>query len=69
MSNEKLSEAQYKELENIYDELIGDSLGVFQAVGNLVKELNTLKDHLKAGKYMEASSLGYKEIATEFILL
>jgi hypothetical protein len=69
MKEIQLSEEQVRALREVYDGLVGDTIGVYQSIGNLTRELTKLKAHLKAGEYMEASHLGYTQISTEFIFL
>lgn len=58
-----------KELQEVSDELIGDTIGLCQAVDLLLQDLAQLSRHLDERNYEAAAQLGYESLASNFIFL
>lgn len=64
-----LSEETLKELKKIHTSMVGDTIGVLQAIDLLTKALKAVEAEVKAENYERASHLGYTQVAQEFIFL
>ena len=73
MSNQKAIERAVDnamdKITAIDDHIIGDVIGVAQAVGGLRKQLDKINICLDERQFEEASRLGYGEVSSEFIFL
>ncbi|KIC35402.1 hypothetical protein RA27_22895 [Ruegeria sp. ANG-R] len=56
-------------LQALDDGIVGEVIGVAQAVGDLRKSLDDLDKLLDARKFEKASDLGYRDIGSNFIFL
>lgn len=60
---------QLEQLKEASNEIIGDSIGTHQAVKQLKKTLDQILNLTHNQKLEEASSLGYNQLASDFIFL
>ncbi|QBY01427.1 hypothetical protein E2K80_12420 [Rhodophyticola sp. CCM32] len=61
--------ARRTELETIDQAIMGEVIGVAQAIGDLRKALDALDGHLDEREFESAAALGYQDIASAFIFL
>lgn len=57
------------ELESIDQSIMGEVVGVAQAVGDMRKALDALDDFLSERRFEKAAALGYGEVASAFVFL
>lgn len=56
-------------IEAVDQGIIGETIGVSQALDDLRKSLDDIKACLNKRTFSEASSIGYKDVATAFVFL
>ncbi|MEC3863281.1 hypothetical protein VK792_18485 [Mesobacterium sp. TK19101] len=61
--------ARRAELETVDQAVMGEVVGVAQAIGDLRNALDALDGHLDDRKFERAAALGYQDIASAFIFL
>lgn len=64
-----LSSNAIRELRDVSDELIGDTIGVCQAMDLIREDLAQLSRHLDARNYEAAAQMGYERLSADFIFL
>lgn len=65
----KSIEASMAEIQVVDDGIIGETIGVAQALDHLRKALDKVDECLDKRQYEKASGLGYSDVASEFIFL
>ncbi len=65
----KAIEESIEEITTVDDDIMGATVGVAQALDHLKKALNKVSLCLDKRQYEKASSLGYSDVASEFIFL
>ena len=58
-----------RELQRVSDDLMGDTIGVSQAMGEMREAFAKLEEHLDRRNYEEAAQMGYEELASGFVFL
>ncbi len=66
---DELLERYGDRLQALDDDIVGEVIGVAQAVGELRKSLDELDKSLDAREFEKASDLGYRDIGSNFIFL
>lgn len=66
---DRVLDARTGELETVDQAMMGEVVGVAQAVGDLRKALDELDGQLDARRFEKAAALGYQDIASAFIFL
>lgn len=66
---ERVLDERTGELETVDQAMMGEVVGVAQAVGDLRKALDALDVQLDARQFEKAAALGYQDIASAFIFL
>ena len=65
----KTIEDSMEAVKTVDDNIIGECIGVSQALGELKKSLNEVEVCLDKREFLKASSLGYNDVASAFIFL
>ena len=69
MSSIQLSDEIKTKLKEIQDDIVGDTIGVSQAISEMNKSMDKVNTYLRNHEYEKAAELGYTELSSNFIFL